>query len=144
MRKTTAVVIFLSMFPSLGWGEEFGPSPKKCDQSQELRMGETSPCWGILMPQPWVLKGIECLQVDLPHCEKRSALQVIELEAELEALKQKLQIAETAFEEQSVLLDQALDIYEPPPWYKSPWLWGTTGLILGASAATYLAVQLRD
>ena len=144
MRKTIAVVISLFMIPGLGLAQEFGPAPKKCDQSQELHMGEVSPCWGILMPQPWVLKGIECLQVDLPHCDKRNALEIEGLKAEIEALKQKLQISETAFEEQSVLLDQALDIYEPPPWYKSPWLWGTTGLILGASAASYLAVQLRD
>ena len=144
MRKIAYFVILFALSPGLLLGQTFGPEPQKCEQSQEIQTGETAPCWGILMPQPWVLKGIECLQVDLPHCEKRNALEIEGLEAEIEALKQKLQLSETAFEEQAVLLDQALDIHDPPKWYENPWLWGTVGVVVGAAGATYLAVQLRD
>ena len=139
MKTTTVLVILISFL--------FSPATahanQKCEQSYELDQGDSSPCWGVLMPQPWVLKGLECIRVDLPHQTKKLELFEKKLNAEIEALKEELELAYTVMDNQSLMLDQALDAYEPPAWYSSPWLWGTVGFVAGVSGTAALAISLR-
>ncbi len=139
MKKIISLVILFSFLS----GPVVAQSSERCSQSYELEQGDESPCWGVLMPQPWVLKGLECIRVDLPHQTKKLELFEKKLNAEIEALKEELELANTAMDNQSLMLDQALDAYEPPAWYSSPWLWGTVGFVAGVSGTAALAISLR-
>ena len=142
MRNLIVQIILVFFVSSVCQAQTMGPDPILCEQSHEIQPGEPSPCWGILMPQPWVLKGVECLRVDLPHCEKRLSLLEKKWTIELESLQAELEVERAALESQSSVLDEALDLYKPPTWYASPWLWGAVGFAAGAAGAGFLAYSL--
>lgn len=114
-----------------------------CLQSYDLNLGEVAPCWGVLMPQPWVLKGLECIRVDLPYQTKKLELYKKKSHAEMEALKEEIKLTTSVMDNQSLLLDQALESHQPRPWFESPLLWGAVGLVAGIGGTSALVLSLR-
>ena len=132
-----AAVAFL-LYPVSAYAE-------KCEKVVPLKASELSPCSGLLWPEPYTKTALSCLKVDVPRLEGLIERLKLEHAAELKSLNVKLVATEKSLIETEDLLREAAAI-DPDPWYKSPYLWTSIGLVVGIGltvGAVKLAGELR-
>ena len=104
-----------------------------CTRAVSLRKGEVATCNGVLFPPSWATSAIRCIDVDLPQCKNDSLLKLNRCRSTLLAEQQKFEVCSTTLLETQRLLETANQT-TVDPWYKSPWLWASVGLVVGVSA----------
>jgi len=118
-----------------------GEEPPLCSAAHALQYGDVVPCReGVLFPPAWALEATRLKTVSLPRCENALRLATAEAGADHAAWEEQLASCEDYSRSQDALLDKALALSTPEtPWYRSPWLWGTGGVILGAAVGGAVA-----
>lgn len=118
----------------------------KCEKALSLKVGDTVPCAeGVLFPPGWALEATRLKTIRLPELENELALLKKTTAATMDSLALELELERRHSRNQSDLLDRALGIAKPDPWWKHPGLWVAVGVVVGASttvAVTY-AVNSR-
>ena len=155
--KKKIISLFLAfsvVFVPFGASAESPPSPPlspatggggahfPCQKAFSLNGGEVAPCTGILWSNAMTVDALRCKKVDLPLCISQKAFDIQKRDLEIQAFSQKLEACDTALGEQSLLMDEAIDSAMPTPWYKSPYLWGTVGFVIGAGVAVGLTYAI--
>jgi hypothetical protein len=115
----------------------------QCPHAMEVRVGDTIQCSGIVWPPAWTIKAIHCKEIDLPRCENELNWLKETSAYNLEALNDRLEVADRALGEQSLLLDECLDFTQPDPWWESPYLWTSVGFVIGAGVAVSITYAVN-
>ena len=106
------------------------PAPAlPCTQAQPLDAYTIAPCTGILWPEPWSKRALECVQVDLPAVSAEMVLRVKTLQAELTARVLTLTACREALDGCELAAEEV--IAPDDPWWKHPALWATVGVVAG-------------
>lgn len=115
-----------------------------CTHAVSLRYAQPVPCIeGVLLPPVWALEAVRLRTVRLPELEAELELVRETSAATIEAMTAELEIERAYSAEQSRLLDEALAVHRPDPWWKHPGIWITVGVIAGASATIGIANAVR-
>ena len=113
----------------------------KCEKALSLKIGDTVPCAeGVLFPPGWALEATRLKTVRVPELENELTLLKRTTTITIESLTLELELERRHSRNQSDLLDRAIGIAKPDPWWKHPGLWVAVGVVVGASttvAVTY-------
>ena len=118
---------------------------EQCVGVAPLKLGASAPCAGLLWPESYSRTALSCLKVDIPKLEAFIEKLEAEHKAELKALNSKLFATEEALIESEDRLREASAV-DREPWYRSPYLWTSVGLVVGVGltiGAVKLAGELR-
>ena len=104
---------------------------QECTNATGLSQGLVAPCSGVLFPNFWAIKAVNCIDVDLPmektkHNECNQVMQIKQatwLEKETAYKKQIFDLEELAREAAQI----------ERPWYSSKWVWFTAGAMLSTT-----------
>lgn len=107
-----------------------------CTEAVPVVRGNPPDCEGLLLPTPWALSGLECLQVTKPTLESRLELVQAGRASCERTLSSTIAQAEKTFDKYEAAVRRAAAIDRA--WWRSPVLWaliaGTAGLGLGLAA----------
>ena len=114
--------------------DAYGQTVPVCDAAITLRHLDLMPCQeGVLFPPGWALEAVRLKTVLFPKCIADLELESAEHDADTALSEAELSACRRFSATQSDLLEKALELTSPPPWYKSPVLWGVVGGIVGAA-----------
>lgn len=104
---------------------------QECVDATGITQGEQAPCSGVLFPNFWAIKAVNCVDVELPmeKTKHEQCNEVLRVKEATWASKQE------AFQKQIAELEnlsrEAAKIERP--WYTSKWFWFTAGAILSGT-----------
>lgn len=100
-------------------------------QAVPLPQGQAAPFDGVLWPPDKTREALTCMRVDLPDCERRLVLQLVEVKAALGACEAALGAC------------RGRPLAEPPPDQPTPWVGYLSAGAVGALAGALVVALVR-
>lgn len=88
-----------------------------CTDATPVDAGEVAPCTGIIMPDAWTLKCVECVRVDLPLCTRN----LIACETMIETQEAHILEMHSVADDAVTTLSETVCPEPPPLPQGSPW-----------------------
>ena len=125
----------VSAFLLLGLTPQAVSAP--CEVSHPAATGNPSPCDGVLLPQSWAARSIQCVQIELPSCVSGQDI-LRNLAASCDRTLQNVTKAcDESLEKCEKVAREAANISRP--WYESNSLWFAAGVVTTIAAGYTIA-----